>query len=418
MTARLAIELANAGCNVYVLCPTLGHPAHKAQDVSETYRYSISRPVASLLTAIESSRPDIIVPCDDLAVQHLHQSHVIARKKGSAKTADLVESSLGPPDSFSIVSSRYELLRMAADNGLLTPRTCAIRDIEDLRSNGDMPTFPWVLKADGTWGGSGVRIAHDRQEAERLFLQLQRRRDAFSTFRQLLTSRSRAAAFFSWTRRPKVSVIAQSHIEGRPANCAVVCWKGRVLAGIGVDVISSQGVKGPAVIVRPIDSREMMEAAAFIARRLKLTGFFGLDFMVESGTNLTYLIEMNPRCTPLCHLQLGEGKDLIGALTAELQGTSCRRLPPVTTCKMIAYFPQAEICRSRFLPISFNDMPEAAPGLVEELLHPWSDRGVVGRLLDRIRRSAQSGCIVEEYVYKEAINASAVEDSPTVTSVL
>jgi phosphoribosylamine-glycine ligase len=27
-----------------------------------------------------------------------------------------------------------------------------------------------VLKADGTWGGSGVRIARDREEAERVFV--------------------------------------------------------------------------------------------------------------------------------------------------------------------------------------------------------------------------------------------------------
>jgi hypothetical protein len=342
---------------------------------------------------------------------------MMARKEGSAKIAALIESSLGPNDSFSIVSSRYELLRMAAENGVLTPRTCVIRDIEDLRGNSAIPTFPYVLKADGTWGGSGVRIARDRIEAESIFVELGRRRGAFWTLKQLVTSRSRSSVFFSWRRRPQLSMIAQSYIQGRPANCAVVCWRGRVLAGIGVDVISSQGIKGPAIVVRPIDSREMMHAAELIAGRLNLTGFFGLDFMIESGSNLIYLIEMNPRCTPLCHLQLGQGKDLVGALTAELQGVSCRDLPPVTASNTIAYFPQAQTCQSRFLQSSFNDVPEGEPALVEDLLHPWSDRGLVGRLLDRIRPSARKDHLMDEYIYTDATNVSAVESSSTVTSV-
>jgi Carbamoyl-phosphate synthase L chain, ATP binding domain len=417
ITARLAIELAKVGCEVSVLCPVPGHPAHKTRAVRQIYRYSSSRPIASLLTAIESSQPDIIVPCDDLGVQHLHQLYVKAKKKGAANIAALVESSLGPHDSFAIVSSRYKLLRMAAENGVLTPRTRIIRDIEDLRCNSTISTFPCVLKADGTWGGSGVRIAYDREEAEKVFWELGQRRGAFSTLKQLVTDRGRSSTFFSWRRRPKLSLVAQSYIQGRPANCAVVCWKGRVLARIGVDVISSQGVKGPAIVVRPIESCEMMQAADIIASRLHLTGFFGLDFMIESGTNLIYLIEMNPRCTPLCHLQLGQGKDLVGALTAELQGRSCRTLPPLTTSNTIAYFPQAQNCQSRFLRSSFNDVPVGEPELVEDLLNPWSDRGLVGRLLDRIRQSVQDESQIEEYVYMEAIKASAVELTPSLKSV-
>jgi hypothetical protein len=369
------------------------------------------------LSAIESTQAHIIVPCDDLAVQDLHQLYVIAEKEGAPEIAALIESSLGPHDSFSIVSSRYELLRIAAEKGILTPQTCTVRGIQDIRSNSKISTFPWVLKADGTWGGSGVRIARDRQEAERLFQDLGSHRGIFSTFKQLVASRSRSSTFFSWKRRGQLSVIAQSYIEGRPANCAVVCWKGRVLAGIAVDVISSHGIKGPAIIVRPIESREMVRAAELIAGRLKLTGFFGLDFMIERGTNLTYLIEMNPRCTPLCHLRLGEGRDLVGALMAELQGESRRTSPPVTTSNTIAYFPQAQSCHSRFLKSSFNDVPEGEPELMQDLLHPWSDRGLVGRVIDRMRRTIQSEPAMQEYVFAEALATLALDSDTSVKSV-
>jgi len=417
MTARVAIELSQAGCDVFVLCPFPGHPAQRTRAVSQTYRYSSSRPIASLLAAIGSLGPDVIVPCDDLGVQHLHELYAIATKEGLAKIAALVESSLGPSDSFSIVSSRYELLRLATENGVLTPRTCVVGNLEDLRSNCDIPTFPWVLKADGTWGGSGVRVAGDRREAERLFLELRRRQGALSTLKQLVTSRSRSSTFFSWGRQPKLSLVAQAYIKGRPANCVVVCWRGRVLAGIGVDVISSQGIKGPAIVVRPIENREMMRAAELIAGQLNLTGFFGLDFMIESATNLLYLIEMNPRCTPLCHLQLGRGKDLVGALVAELQGVSCRTLAPVTTSTTIAYFPQAQSCHSRFLQSSFNDIPEGEPELVEDLLCPWSDRGLVGRMIDHMRRTIQNRPAMQEYVFVEALTPPALDTGTRVKPV-
>ena len=80
--------------------------------------------------------------------------------------------------------------------------------------------------------------------------------------------------------------------------------EGRVLAGIGVEVVSSNGVKGPAIVVRMVESPEMMFAAEQVAARLRLSGFFGLDFMIDDSGAI-YIIEMNRRCTPLCPLQLG-----------------------------------------------------------------------------------------------------------------
>jgi predicted ATP-grasp superfamily ATP-dependent carboligase len=375
--------------------------------------------VESLLQAIQSSKPHIIIPCDDLAVQDLQRLYAQAEKQGMAELAALIELSLGSHDSFPIVTSRFDLLRIAAEGGVLTPQTHVISGTEDIRSNCNMP-FPWVLKADGTWGGSGVRVAHDRKEAEKQFLELSSNKGLFSTLKQLLTNRTRSSIISSWKRRAVPSVVAQSFIEGRPANCAVVCWKGQVLAGIGVEVISSHGAKGPAIVVRPVESAEMMQAAEIIAARLNLSGFFGLDFMIESVSNLTYLIEMNPRCTPLSHLQLGERKDLIGALIAELQGEVQRKLPPVTASEVIAYFPQAASCKSRFLETGFNDVPDDGPALIEALLYPWSERGVLGRVLDGIRRIFKEEAVVTEHIFAEALRNREVESGhlASVKSVL
>src|SRR6266849_3337630 len=93
-----------------------------------------------------------------------------------------------------------------------------------------------------------------------------------------------------------------------------------------------------------------------------------------------HLIEMNPRCSPLCHLQLGKGRDMIRALWAQLSGQPLRETPRVTQMDMIAYFPQAWNCRSEVLKSSFHDLPLGEPELVQDLLRPWPDRSLVLRI--------------------------------------
>jgi predicted ATP-grasp superfamily ATP-dependent carboligase len=183
-----------------------------------------------------------------------------------------------------------------------------------------------------------------------------------------------------WWLSVRPSIIAQAYVEGRPANCAVVCWEGKVLAGIGVEVISSAGQTGPATVVRAVNNCEMMEAAARIAKRLSLSGFFGLDFMIANGTDDAYLIEMNPRCTTLCHLQLGKGRNMVGALWAQLSGQPTPETPPVTENGLIAYFPQAWNSKEQLLESSFQDIPKDEPELVAQLLRPWPNRTLLYRL--------------------------------------
>jgi hypothetical protein len=130
----------------------------------------------------------------------------------------------------------------------------------------------------------------------------------------------------------------------------------------------------------------MILSAERIAFRLGLSGFFGLDFMIEDGSNTAYLIEMNPRCTQLCHVRLGKGQDMIGALYAQLTGELLRETPPVTHNDMIAYFPAAWNCWSEFVRSSFQDIPLGEPELIKELLRPSSERSILGRIYDQRRR--------------------------------
>jgi len=177
-----------------------------------------------------------------------------------------------------------------------------------------------------------------------------------------------AGQWWEGVQRIRPAMVAQSFIRGRPANCAVVCWEGEVLAGVCCEVVSTQTAVGPATVVRLVDSGQMMGAAGKIARRLSLSGFFGLDFMIDEATGSAYLIEMNPRCTPPCHLRLGIGRDLIGALSAQLTGKLLSEPVSITQNNLIAYFPQALLREGEFLSSSYHDVPDGEPELVQELL--------------------------------------------------
>jgi carbamoylphosphate synthase large subunit len=392
-SARVAIALSRAGATVSVLCPSR-HPALRTRAITETVHFSSLHPLDSVQAAIEACEPDIVIPCDDRSVEYSHELYARAALQGRGDITALLSRSLGPVDAFPVVSSRYRLLEIARAEGVRVPETTTIRALSEIERLEKERKFPWVMKVDGTSGGLGVGIVENRKMAERFFFQATNFYRTSRTLKRLIINRD-PFLLRPWWQGSKPDLIAQAHIQGYPANCAVVCWEGQVLAGIGVDVVSATEPTGPASVVRVVNNPEMMTAAERIAQRLKLSGFFGLDFVIEAGTGNAYLIEMNPRCTPLCHLRLGKGRDLIGALVARLSGMPLEESAPVTDNDLIAYFPQAWLSNSEFLNSSFQDVPWGEPDLAEELLRPWPNRGLVysaySSLWARIQRKALRG---------------------------
>ena len=366
--ALFALNLANAGGDVSVVCAA-HHPVLKARAVRQTFPYSGLRPLESLIAAIEASNPQIIIPCDERSVQHLHELHDRARRSDApgGKLAALIEKSLGLPQSYPVVCARYEFLRIAREEGVRVPDTAPILTSDDLDSWRVRQALPWVLKADGTFGGRGVRIVRTPGEAAQAVRELSRPFGAVRAVKRLCLNRE---AFWlrSWWKGAEQPISVQAYIHGRPANCAVLCWQGRVLAGLGVEVLSTAEPTGPASVVRVVDNPDMMLAAERIARRLVMSGFFGLDFVIEEGSGLAYLIEMNPRPTPLSRFRMGKGRDLVASLCAQLSNQPCREAPPVTQKSKIAYFPDARNLKSEFLESTFQEMPEGEPDLVREIL--------------------------------------------------
>lgn len=374
------MAFAELGWHVEAIC-WYGHPMAHTRSVRRIHHYRPLRPVAALSTAIARAAPDLVVPCDDRAVSDLHALHEQARASGDHALALLIERSLGNPRAAASVRGRAALIAVAREEGVRAPLTLPVVTSADLRAALGQVGLPAMLKADDSWGGLGVAVATTPAEADTLFAQLSGRLSAVRVFKRLLVDRD-PFWLLTWLRgaRPRVNV--QAFVPGRPANCILACWNGEVIASIHVDVLHARHANGPATIVRVCDHPEMAETARRIARRLGLSGFCGLDFIIEDETGAAHLIEMNQRMTPLGHLALGEGRDPVAALTARHTGRDRTGRPAMTTDNVIAFFPTAWQLEpdSRELSNCYHDVPWSDPGLVRELVrrawpkHNWLAR--------------------------------------------
>jgi Carbamoyl-phosphate synthase L chain, ATP binding domain len=365
-TARLAVAMANAGFTVYAVCPP-NHPLGKTGVVLKTYAYHALDGLASVANAISDAKPDLIVPGDDLATQHLHLLYAQEHRKGTAgaPVCALIERSLGAPENFPLLYARTKFMELAQEEGVRVPKTEVIHDVGDLKRWIAQEGFPAVLKADGSSGGSGVRVVRTLEDAERALRVLQAPPLLARAAKRALMDRDATLVWPSLLRRRSV-VNAQAFVAGREATSAIACWKGKVLASLHFEVINKGISSGPATVLRWIDNLEMSTAAEKMVRRLNLSGLHGFDFMIEAQTGDAYLIEINPRSTQVGHLTFGLGRDIPAALFSAATGWPVRPAPKITEDATIALFPQEWIrdAASPFLQSAYHDVPWDKPELI------------------------------------------------------
>lgn len=380
--ALLAAVLEEAGFTVTVLCPR-GHPAWTAR-ITGCLEMKGRHPFRALREAIDRTDPAMIVPTDDRAVSHLHAFHA----RASVRIKALIERSLGSPASFGTALSRNAMLTAARAAGMATPNGRAIDGAADL----DGLPFPFVLKLDGTTGGQGVRIIRTREEARAGYRDLMRQKGALFAVQRRVINRD---PFWLMDRRMGARAVlsAQSFVEGRAGNLALFCQAGEILGATLAQSESSAHDTGPSTFVRIVEGEDFLEQARVLVRKLGLSGFCGLDFIIDKATGHLVLIEMNPRITPLAALRPGHRQDPVAGAAMALLGHGAASAPPLPPRELHACFPTAwrfhpgddrlELCRS--------DLPHAHPELVAEALRtPWTHRSLLARshaLGLRLRRS-------------------------------
>jgi hypothetical protein len=337
-TARLAVALANAGFTVDAVCPS-HHPITKTDAVRRIYNYDGLDALSSVAEAITGAKPDVLVPGDDLATQHLHLLYDQERAKGDsgASLCALVERSLGSPENFPALYARTKFMELAQEEGIRVPKTAVIRDSSELKNWIAQTGFPFVLKADFSSGGDGVRVVRNLEDAERALRVLQAPPLLARAMKRALVDRDTTLVWPSLLRRRSL-VNAQTFVAGREATSAVACGRGEVLAALHFEMV----------------------------RRLNLSGLHGFDFMLESQTGNAYLIEINPRSTQVGHLTLGPGRDIPAALHSAVSGQPVRPAAKITNDDTFALFPQEWIRdpASAFLQSAYHDVPWDKPELI------------------------------------------------------
>ena len=381
-SARMAMALLRNGCRVGAVCPA-HHPLTFVSGIDPIWRYGGIRSLSSLRRCIQEWHADIVLPCDDGVVAQLHELH-----RREPTLIDLIERSIGPPESYSIVRSRFELLKMAENLGIRVPKTIRVESEQDLVNwHRDAQSIS-VLKVDGESGGNGVRFSRSLDESLSAWRELSARRTRPQSWKRLVIDRDPLAL---WTRSNPGDrgVTIQQFVAGRPANSMLVCRDGAVLSQVCALVVASDGPTGAATIIRHLLDKRMAQAGESLAAKLRLNGFCGLDFMIEADTGLPYLIELNPRCTQLGHLEFANQASLAAAFSADLKGEPLRYPQRPIRPGTIALFPQAfrkASARSALLEASYHDIPWEEPQLVRELMQdPRPSRLWAARLYHHFR---------------------------------
>ncbi len=378
LAAKIAASLLDHGCRVEAVCAP-GHPLRHVRGISRYHHYSRLRSLDSLKQALHAASPGVVIPCDDGVVLQLHQLY-----EEQPELRMVIARSLGEAKHFEVVASREHLQNVAQELGIRVPRSARIRTQGELGKWFDRPVDRAVLKQDGTWGGRGVRVVDSAAEAAAELNQMLRPLSWAAVYKRMVVDRDPLAF---WSRKDSTPVVTlQEYIPGRPANLMMACWKGEILGTVTAEVLQAQGATSAAMVVKLIHHPEIAQAADKLAKKLQLSGFYGVDFILDEQTRAAYLLELNPRCTQLGHLPIDAQGDLVGLLCRQLGGDSpipAEQRLGLRAGDTVAFFPKVTSLspESSGVPHAYQDTPWQQPELIEELLKPsWPYRQWPARL--------------------------------------
>ncbi len=332
--AVLIVEsLLRHGCTVDLLCAR-GYVAAQLRGIRHVKFYGWGSTLAATSRAVRSEHYDRILPCTDTAYLHL-----MCLREIEPECDAILSRHLGPLTTQRLFSTRYGALRRAQELGIRVPETALPTGDDDLRAWYATSDRRSVLKADYSEGGRGVRIVEDLGQARAARAALIRRPGVLRVAALGALQRAPLAAWgAAYARRQPQTPLIQQYIDGTPANALFHCEDGRVDGALAVAATRTLGRHGMATAIRLIDDPDMLEAGRLLARDLNVTGFMGLDFMLEKASDKPYLLEVNPRCTQIAHLEIAGRGSLTGRLAASLAGRPLRILQPIEDRAIATFF--------------------------------------------------------------------------------
>ena len=347
--------LIRVGFEIAVICPS-GSPVKNIRSLNARYRYRSWQSLRSIKEAIADWKPSLLVCNDDVAVRELHRIHSQARigtgDPESANLIELIESSLGNSQSFAVSRSKCRLIAVAKALNIPCPDTIVVNSHREMDQHFARVLYPVLIKLDESWGGRGVRLVHNRQDLLRAVLELSFPHTWPASLKRM-AARSIQRLTHGWRIPLPQNISIQDYVLGRPANRAVVCWQGRILAGISVEAVETSSQFGPTTLAKILDHGEVAVATEKIVANQNLSGFLGFDFMLDHN-NRAWFLEINPRATPTCHLRF-KGPSLPASLFAAVTGKAPQNDVREVPLGTIAVFPNRVSKES--LHSYFDDVP-------------------------------------------------------------
>lgn len=341
--ARMASQLAASGFDVSVLCPEQSFLA-KTAFACERHLLDEADMEGALENAVAAWNPDLIVPGDEFTVHLLHHMN---RPDVPQSLRDLIARSCGDPRCFGVVTDKARTLEEAASLDIPHPAQAPASELESFAS---IHGFPVMVKLGVGMGGLAVRLCHDMGSAAA----------AISLLRSTILP----------PYLPLPSLMVQKHVDGHPASIAFTAWKGRLLGGIVYRPLTTARNLGPSAVLERMDHPGIRLVAERLVERFGFSGFGGFDFMIESGTGIAYLLEMNPRVTLATPLAQAFGLDLAGTLHAAMTGNA---LPSASAGHpVVVSFPH-EWWRDPHSPHLRQHFTDA----------PWDDQALISHALSK-----------------------------------
>ncbi len=371
VACRMAIRFADAGCRVAAIYPSRTHPLSSTQAVGRHFHYSMVDPLQTILAALRESGASLVLPCDGLTVRHLHALYaVLPAAEDGARTAEILQKSLGDPAAYLLIDSRHEVQTAALAEGLRAAQSFALGRATDPETIAKALPFPWVLKTDYIASGSGTRVVPSLSAARKMIRRAGAPPNLAIAMGQLLVEGERAA-MGEWLRAMRPGLSAQRPVPGVPANTVASCWAGEVLSLISVQAVQVTGrPTDPPAKVEIIANEEMVRAARRMTEKLGLSGFQDFEFMLDADSGQATLTEINPYCVAPMYLNAGPGHDPVDALCRRWLGRPPARQTPVHPGRLIAYFPQSWMAdpSDPMLETGAYDMPVQDPHLVNHVM--------------------------------------------------
>jgi len=366
---RLPGAFAEEGYQVATLAPA-DDLITKSDFVVKRFKYPSREKLLflSVFWVLEKWNPDIVIPGDEYAItilQHISEagfSFPLSLKW--KRQAHLIRKSLGNPQFWSVIRSKFEIQRIAAELDILTPENQNVNSIEDIFSYIGKYGYPVVLKKDTSVSGWGTYICRTHDEVIRMYEEngsIVKVNSRYPFLGKLLRGFGRINY---WHVVKHFNV--QRYIKGIPMTHIFSALNGEIKSQVSARVICNKPPNGPSSVVQFVKNEQIRQVAVKLIRKVGFTGFGCLDFMMEDDTQKIYLLEFNPRPTALCHLAKKVGINLFSAMRDSLTNRVIDEKSEPNKELTIALYPQ-EIMRdpnSKYVTTCYHDVPYKDNGLM------------------------------------------------------